>query len=44
MRTLFCGLNTTGTFVWDLVQQPRTVAEIERRIGEEFEVTQTMPH
>ena len=35
----YFGLNTTGAFVWDLVQHPRTVAEIERGMCEEFEVT-----
>ena len=40
----YFGLNTTGAFVWDLVQQPRTVAEIERAICEEFEVTPDQCH
>jgi hypothetical protein len=35
----YFGLNTTGAFVWDLVQQPRTVAEIEHGICSEFDVT-----
>jgi hypothetical protein len=40
----YFGLNTTGAFVWDLVQQPRTVAEIEHAICDEFEVTPEQCH
>jgi hypothetical protein len=35
----YFGLNTTGTFVWDVVQQPRTVAQIEEKVCAEFDVT-----
>ena len=35
----YFGLNTTGAFIWQVVQQPVTLAEIERRVCEEFEVS-----
>ena len=35
----YYGLNTTGAFIWQVVQQPVTMAEIERRVCEEFDVS-----
>jgi Coenzyme PQQ synthesis protein D (PqqD) len=35
----YFGLNTTGAFIWEVVQQPVALSEIERRMCEEFEVS-----
>ncbi len=34
----YYGLNAVGSRIWELLDEPKTVAELSRRIVEEFEV------
>jgi hypothetical protein len=38
-RGVYFGLNEVGTVVWQLVQEPRTVASIRDAVCEEYDVT-----
>jgi hypothetical protein len=35
---IYYGLNRTGAWLWDLIQVPRTVAEIEVALVQKFDV------
>ena len=35
----YYGLNEVGTYVWDLLQQPRTVEELCHAVASEYDVT-----
>jgi hypothetical protein len=35
---VYYGLNRTGAWLWDLIQVPRTVAEIEAALVQKFDV------
>lgn len=35
----YYGFNEVGTYVWDLLQRPRTVEEVCRAVVEEYDVT-----
>jgi hypothetical protein len=35
---MYYGLNATGSFIWSLIQEPKTVVEIQQAMLEEYEV------
>lgn len=35
---VYYGLNPVGAFIWNLIQEPKTMHEIERAILEEYDV------
>jgi hypothetical protein len=35
----YYGLNTVGASIWNLIQQPKTIAEIRMALLEEYDVT-----
>lgn len=37
-NSVYCGMNPVGARVWDLLQQPRSVAELRDVVLDEFEV------
>ena len=36
---VYFGLNEVGAWIWKMIQQPRTVAEVRAALLDEFEVT-----
>ena len=36
---IYYGLNEVGTFIWDLIQKPKSVDQINEAVLEEFDVT-----
>lgn len=38
-RAVYFGLDVVGTRVWELIQEPRTLAEVAARLEAEFDVT-----
>jgi hypothetical protein len=37
---VYYGLNEVGTFIWDLLQEPRSVGELCRKVATEYDVEQ----
>ena len=37
---VYYGLNPVGAFIWDFIQEPKTVAEIQDAVLEEYDVSE----